>query len=95
MSEVVYSFAREGVFSLQVTGRNGGRYEAYCGRLGVEPGSEGSFVEEMTPDGPRRGAPGQPGPPRPPRRRTRGPGRAKRERRWPMAVPLFFALVAP
>ena len=57
MSEVVYSFAREGVFSLKVTGRNGGRYEAYCGRLGVEPGSEESFVEEMTPDGPRRGAP--------------------------------------
>lgn len=57
MSEVVYSFAREGVFSLKVTGRNGGRYEAYCGRLGVEPWSEESFVEEMTPDGPRRGAP--------------------------------------
>ena len=57
MSEVVYTCKLEGVFALKVSGRNDGRYAAYCGRLGVKLGSEASFVEDKRPNETRLGPP--------------------------------------
>lgn len=51
MAEAVYTYEQKGVFTLKVTGRNEGRYAAYCDRIGVAEASPESFVEEMTPKG--------------------------------------------
>ena len=51
MSEVVYTYKHGEIFTLKVLGRNAGRYEAYCKRIGVEEGSAESLVEEATPVG--------------------------------------------
>lgn len=51
MSETVYTYAHGGIFTLKVLGRNAGRYEAYCKRIGAEEGAEGSLVEVSTPAG--------------------------------------------
>ncbi len=51
MSEVVYTYKHGEIFTLKVLGRNAGRYEAYCKRIGVEEGSAESLVEETTPGG--------------------------------------------
>jgi len=51
MSVPVYTYEHKGVFTLKITGRNDGRYEAYCERIGVAVGSEESKVEEVTPAG--------------------------------------------
>lgn len=54
MSEVVYTYDHGDIFSLKVLGRNAGRYEAYCNRIGVEVGSADSEVEYTEPGGTRR-----------------------------------------
>ena len=51
MAEVVYTFEHEKLFTLKVTGRNAGRYEAYCNRIGVKPHTDESKVEMTTPRG--------------------------------------------
>ncbi|MBQ9343658.1 MAG: DUF2357 domain-containing protein [Kiritimatiellae bacterium] len=51
MSETVYTYEHGDIFTLKVLGRNDGRYEAYCKRIGVEEDSEGSLVEVSTPAG--------------------------------------------
>lgn len=51
MAETVYSYEIKGLFSLRVTGRNAGRYAAYCKRIGVAEGSGESKVDETTPAG--------------------------------------------
>ena len=51
MSETVYTYTHGDTFTLKVLGRNVGRYEAYCKRIGVEEGSEGSLVDVSTPSG--------------------------------------------
>ena len=51
MSEVVYSYSHGDLFKLKVIGRNEGRYEAYCKRIGVDVGSDASLVEVTTPNG--------------------------------------------
>ena len=51
MSEVVYNYSHGDLFALKVIGRNEGRYEAYCKRIGVEVGSDESKVDETTPNG--------------------------------------------
>ena len=45
MSEVIYTYQHE-IFTLKVTGKNAGRYQAYCHRIGVAEGTEESLVEE-------------------------------------------------
>ena len=50
MSESVYEYQNE-IFKLKVTGKNTGRYQAYCNRIGVEEDSDESFVEMTTPNG--------------------------------------------
>ena len=52
MSEIVYTYTHGDVFTLKVIGRNTGRYEAYCKRIGVDEGSDGSLVDISTPNGP-------------------------------------------
>ena len=54
MSEVVYSYSHGELFTLKVIGRNEGRYEAYCNRIGVKVGSDESKVDETTPNGTER-----------------------------------------
>ena len=49
MAEIIYTYEHGDVFTLKVTGRNDGRYQAYCERIGVPPDSEASFVDETTP----------------------------------------------
>ena len=51
MSDAIYTYAHGSVFTLKVTGRNDGRYRAYCDRIGAEEGSDASFVDETTPAG--------------------------------------------
>ena len=51
MSETVYTYSHGELFTLKVIGRNEGRYEAYCKRIGVDVGSEASLVELITPNG--------------------------------------------
>ncbi len=57
MSEVVSEFCYDGLFTLKVTGRNDGRYAAYCERIGVALDSPESYVDETTPLGPRGDCP--------------------------------------
>ena len=51
MSETVYTYTHGDVFTLKVMGRNAGRYEAYCKRIGVEEGSDESRVDISSPNG--------------------------------------------
>ncbi|MBR4418304.1 MAG: DUF2357 domain-containing protein [Victivallales bacterium] len=55
MSEPVYTYPNENepgnIFTLKVFGRNAGRYEAYCKRIGVDAGSDASMVDLTTPSG--------------------------------------------
>ena len=51
MSETVYTYTHGDVFTLKVMGRNVGRYEAYCKRIGVEEGSDESRVDISSPNG--------------------------------------------
>lgn len=51
MADVVYTYEHGDVFTLKVTGRNDGRYQAYCDRIAVAPNSDESFVDETTPSG--------------------------------------------
>ena len=50
MPEVIYTYQHE-IFTLKVTGKNAGRYQAYCHRIGVAEDTEESFVELTTPNG--------------------------------------------
>ena len=52
MSETVYTYTHGDVFTLKVIGRNTGRYEAYCKRIGVDEGSAESLVDISAPNGP-------------------------------------------
>lgn len=51
MSETVYTYTHGDVFTLKVIGRNAGRYEAYCKRIGVDEGSAESLVDISSPKG--------------------------------------------
>ena len=51
MSETVYSYSHGELFTLKVIGRNEGRYEVYCNRIGVKVDSDESKVDETTPNG--------------------------------------------
>ena len=57
MADSVYTYSHDGVFAMKVSGRNAGRYEKYCARIGAEINSEQSYVEEVTPLGKERRLP--------------------------------------
>ena len=51
MSEVVYTYEHGDVFTLKVTGKNFGRYEAYCKRINADGGGRNGLVEYLEPCG--------------------------------------------
>lgn len=57
MSNIVYEYQYKDIFTLKVSGKNAGRYEAYCQRINAEVNSDASFVEESNPTGKTRQVP--------------------------------------